>query len=117
MISFIGWPEVPEALRPKKLYISSGIKDIERGILVELGWEPIDVRLLETSTDAQRQVAIMAWLEGVRLGSIEASNTAAKYVELEMRACGLHSGGSETKVAELPSEDLDVLLDFGKVRV
>lgn len=84
--------------------------------LGEAGWSPIDYRSLPSGTMPERATAILHWLEGVRLGTITPQPAQAKFIELEMRACGLHTGkttGSKPKNSlEQNPGDLASLLDF-----
>jgi hypothetical protein len=109
------WPEVPEAQRPRRLPFLGVLDPESDEHLRALGWDPVDTRLLPSNTIEERSDAILAWLEGVRLGTITPQQNTGKLVELEMRACGLHTG---KRAAEKPPEEIDDnmddLLNFGK---
>lgn len=83
--------------------------------LVGLNWEPVDFRTLPSTSMEERQDAILAWLEGVRLGTITPQVHVAKILELEMRACSLHAGKvMDDKPAEISDETLGTILDWNK---
>jgi hypothetical protein len=115
---FIDWqsfPDVPEILRPKALFHASTIKQEDIKELQSKGWLPTDVRLLPDKEMEQRVQAVLAWLSGVRMGSIIPMQGQAKIIELEMRACGLHVGkAAQSTKKEIASDDLEAILDFGK---
>jgi len=108
------WPEVPQAQRPKKLFVASGIASPEVALLSTRGWELVDIRLLPAETDDERRTGIKACLEGIRLGSINATDGVAKYIELEAKIYGLlvqkESSGTDK---QLDGATLDELLSVG----
>ena len=108
-------PEVPEAERPRDLPVNVGIRAEDRAILRDLGWVPVDVRLLPSETVGQRVKAIFTTLEGARLGTITLSQSQLRALELEMKAVGL---GDNKPVKEdevqLSKATVDELLCFGK---
>lgn len=120
---FQHWPEVPKEQRPKRLYHRGIIAGWEPH-LTSLGWNVIDVRLLPNATDQDRADSLKCYLEGVRMGTIEAPKELAKWLELEARVYGLHAGkamgtGVSRKTLEYEGEDaesVDFVLDFGKNR-
>ena len=110
-------PEVPQNQRPKRLP--------HTGITVHLsvkaknsGWKPVDIRLMPNETDGDRAEAVKAYLEGIRLGTIDPDPKILKFLELEARIYGLSSGKSvaAVKPVELDGSDLAKVLDFGKTR-
>jgi hypothetical protein len=116
MVDFSDWPEVPRELRPKKLYYAVALGKPALLLLEKLGWDAINVRLMPDKTPEQKSEAIMAWLSGIRLGSIEANATVAKYVEMEMKAVGLLSGKAAAgKDIETDDGTMEDLLKFGKM--
>ena len=94
------WPEVPEDQRPKKLYHNHLMDEEDREHLVSLGWDPRDVRLLPSKSDADKAESLKAWLEGLRMGAIKLSQAVARYVEVEARILGLTSGKTPEKGTE-----------------
>jgi hypothetical protein len=117
----LDWPEVPPAMRPKKLP-HHGLDKATIDALKNLGWDPQDVRLLPNITDGDRAEALKAWLEGIRYGTIIMDPKAAKWLELESRVYGLHAGKgvTGTKSSSLDgslsdSDDnyVDIMLQFG----
>ena len=118
-MDFDNWPEVPPELRPKRLPHSGLISEAWSAELTRRGWEVVDVRLLPNETDHDRAEAVKAWLEGMRLGTIEIGKDAAKSLELEARVYGLLSlnkfGLSDVPMSSVDDEDsLDVVLSYGR---
>ena len=102
------WPEVPDEQRPKKLYHNYRMDEDDLKHLVDLGWDPRDVRLLPSKSDAEKAESLKAWLEGLRMGAIKLSQAVARYVEVEARILGLTSGkGPEKDAGEASYEGLD----------
>lgn len=93
------WPDVPVESRPKRLPHAGGISSEEIELLASKGWAPLDVRLMPADSDAQRGSCLKAWLEGIRLGTIEADGKIQRFLDLEARALGL------TSATRNPSED------------
>lgn len=113
------WPAAPEADRPKSLYVTENLPPIAEGWLLDSrGWQVIDVRLMANATDADRAEGVKAYLEGIRVGSIEPQLDQLRYLELEAKICGLLSNKSraDDMVPTVQGETLDKLLDFGKKR-
>jgi hypothetical protein len=113
-IDFLSWPAVPEKQRPKRLY-HAGVEPQEFEALISAGWAPEDVRLMASETDEEKASAIKAWLEGVRLGSIEPGKGIMRFVELEARIFGLMEakGRGAPKDTTLADEDVDELMNIG----
>lgn len=86
------WPDVPEDQRPKELYHNYRLDAEDAGLLMEKGWEPLDVRLLPNKTDADKAESLKACLEGLRMGAIKLQQGIARYIEVEARILGLTSG-------------------------
>lgn len=93
------WPAVPEAARPKPLYLAEVLADEELEVMVGLGWFPTDVRLMPGTTLPERQARCLAWFEGLMAGSIDKAASNLAILELEAKACGL------TALKELPKEE------------
>lgn len=119
-VDFSSWPEVPEAQRPKKLYVNKTLDPLQVLGLLQKGWELVDVRLLPGESDADRAAAVKAWLEGARQGSITVDPKELKHLELEARIVGLigsREGPSTTKdgveeAEETGEADIDAILSF-----
>jgi|TARA_R110002012_G_scaffold58368_1_gene151444 hypothetical protein len=114
------WPEAPEDERPKALYVSENLPEIVRGWLgSKQGWDIIDVRTMPNKSDADRAEGVKAFLEGVRVGSIEPGKDQLRYLELEAKICGLLSNKSraDDMVPTVKGDTLDKMLDFGKKRM
>jgi hypothetical protein len=115
-----GWPEAPAEERPKALFVYETVPDIARAWLEhKQGWKLIDVRVMPNTSDADRAEGVKAFLEGVRVGSIEPGKDQLRYLELEARICGLLSNKSraDDMVPKVKDATLDKMLDFGKKRM
>lgn len=126
---FLRWPIVPDEDRPKKLF-HMGLLDAELtdgssliDYLRERGWEPVDVRLMANRTDADRAEAIKGYLEGIRVGSIEADPKSAKFLEHELRVYGMAQGKtpsgprSDANDTDSTTQSVDIVLNsFGTGR-
>ena len=111
MPDFTAWPKTPK----RRIVYHCGIDDEDLAHLTGLGWDPVDVRLLPNDEDHQRGEAVKAWLEGVRLGSIDPRGQIAKYVELEARIYGLTLNKQVDRDKDkVDARDVDQLLDFKK---
>jgi len=118
---FASWPEVPNEQRQKKLFHCGLIGEKAAFGLRIKGWDPIDVRLLPNETDEHRRLALKAWLEGIRLGTIELDPRLAKWLELESKVYEIHKGVAEKPLNEDTLQDAgststNFVLDFGKDR-
>jgi len=115
-----GWPEAPAEERPKALFVYETVPDVSKAWLQhKQGWDVIDVRVMPNSSDADRAEGVKAFLEGVRVGSIEPGKDQLRYLELEARICGLLSNKSraDDMVPTVKDATLDKMLDFGKKRM
>ena len=111
------WPVAPEDERPKSLYIAEGLPDVVvRWLREQRGWRVVDVRAMPNRSDAERAEGGKAFLEGVRVGSIEPVKELLRYVELEARICGLLSNKqrADDMVPKVEGETLENILEFGK---
>ena len=90
------WPAVPEDQRPKRLPHSTVLRLEDQELLAAKGWRPMDVRLLPNNNDAERGEALKAWLEGIRMGTIEADAKLLRFLDLEARSLGLTSNRAQT---------------------
>lgn len=114
------WPAALEEERPKALYVTEVLPDVVLGWLTtRQGWDVIDVRTMPNVSDADRAEGVKAFLEGVRVGSIEPDKDQLKYLELEARICGLLSNKNraDDMVPTVKEATLDKMLDFGKKRM
>ncbi len=75
---------MPEAERPRPLYVRERLSQLDKTVLEELGWAPSDVRLIRDRSDRVR-----ATLEGASMGTIILDANERKNVEMEARVCGL----------------------------
>src|SRR3990167_97028 len=111
------WPEAPVEDRPKKLPHAGGIPSWDYEKLLSKGWAALDVRLMPNETDAQRAEAVKSWLEGVRMGVIEADAKLLKFIELECKVYGLSAGktpAEDNKKKHVDKQaDVRTLLSFG----
>jgi len=113
------WPPAPEEERPKALYVNEGLPRVVTDWLRDdRGWRVVDVRALPNRSDGDRAESVKAYLEGVRVGSIEASKDLLRYIELEARICGLLSNKqrADDMVPTVEGDTLEHILDFGKGR-
>lgn len=112
------WPPAPEDERPKALYVSELLPDVVGEWLAGQGWLVLDVRLLPNRSDGDRAEAVKAYLEGVRVGSIEPGKDRLRYLELEAKICGLLSNKSraDDSMPTVTEETLEKVLDFNSVR-
>lgn len=109
--SFMDWPVVPQELRPKSLFHMSNIPAEEQAALTEGGWKLVDVRLLPENTLEEKEFAVKAWLQGVRLKSIEPGRGQIHFSELEAKVYGLLLQKKPEVVKKgLEAEDLDGIL-------
>ena len=114
-IDWSSFPTVPDPQRPRLLYHVSRIAPQVVASLKNKGWEPTDCRLLPDNTLDDRATAVLAWLSGVRMGSIIPEIGQSKFIEMEMRCCGLYIGKQQsTKQDDIESDDLESILSFGK---
>ena len=111
-------PEVPKDQRPKRCP-HYGVDELTADFWREMGWEPVDVRLMPNLTDGDRAESVKAYLEGVRLGTIQSDAALLKFIELEARVYGLTSGkavSTKTRKANVSDEAIDSILSFGKTQ-
>jgi len=113
------WPGAPEDERPKALYVSDVLPEkVSSWLEEQQGWLIVDVRTMPNKTDGDRADAVKAFLEGVRVGSIEPGKEQLRYIELESKICGLLSNKqrADDYRPALDEETLDKVLDFSSVR-
>lgn len=114
-IDWSSFPTVQDSQRPRPLYHTSHIQTSTTTALKNKGWEPTDCRLLPDNTLDERATAVLAWLSGVRMGSIVPELGQAKFIEMEMRCCGLYIGKQQSaKQDDIKEDDLASILSFGK---
>lgn len=107
------WPKAPKPGTPLP---HDGMEPASLAKLRSLDWDPIDVRGMPVENMKDREQAVLAWLHGVRLGTILPDSKKARMVEVEARACGLMAAKTaRDDKPKLLGDDLDRLLDFGKV--
>lgn len=106
-------PQVAPKERPKRLPLASILSSEEEEHVRGLGWEPLDVRLMSNNDMNDRKEAVLAWLEGHRLGTITLTKIQLDAIELEMRACGLLSNKIEAVKAptKLKKSDVDEIFE------
>jgi len=116
-LDFSQWPVVPQEQRPKKLFYLGALDEEQALALTAAGWQPVDVRLLPQTTDDEQIAAIKAWLQGVRLGSIEAKASQVRFCELEGKVYGALSAKKASNDAPvMRKDDLDSILNFGGIK-
>jgi len=103
------WPNVPLEQRPKRLPHSCVLSEDDLELLASKGWQPLDVRLIPNGNDAERGEALKAWLEGIRLGTINADKDLLRFLDLEARALGLTSNRVQNEVARRGEIDVGSL--------
>jgi hypothetical protein len=116
-IDWDSFPDVntkkPGARRP--LFINTFLSPTQIEALERKGWQIIDVRTLPDDTLEQRASNVLSFLSGVRFGSIVATQTMFKFIELESRITGLYTAkGTQAKPKDLDPEDEEALLSFAK---
>ena len=113
MVDVDNLPTVPQAQRPKKLFVNNNLSSEEEEKAKFLGWSPEDVRLMPNESMHDRKEAVLACLEGHRMGTISLNRIQLESIELEMKACGLLSNKVEAPKEEskLSKDDVDGLLD------
>jgi hypothetical protein len=115
IIDWLSFPIVPDNQKPRQLYHTSRIAQQMVASLKNKGWEPTDCRLMPDNDLNQRATAVLAWLSGVRMGSIIPEIGQAKFIEMEMRCCGLYIGKQQSnKKDDIQDDDLESILSFGK---
>ena len=116
MLDVENWPDAPIEDRPKPLYVADRLSDEDTKHLSDKGWRVVDVRTLPNKTDADRQFAIKARLEGASRGSITMTRIELDALELEARAAGLlrqkEQTNAPTETAKLDKDNLDLILSF-----
>ena len=113
------WPGAPKDERPKALYVSEVLPaKVSAWLESKQGWVIVDVRTMPNKSDGDRAEAVKAFLEGVRVGSIEPGKEQLRYIELESKICGLLSNKNRADDCKptLDEETLDKVLDFSSVR-
>jgi hypothetical protein len=119
---FAAWPIVPTEDRPKRLPHTGLVNALDAEQLRAKGWDPQDVRLMPNRTDADRAECLKAYLEGIRLGTIEPNPKLSKFIEAELRTYGLSQGKApagpkskttDTAEADAYSKTLEDVLNFG----
>ena len=113
VIDWTLWPSVPQAKRQKKLFLASTLTEAQAATLTAKGWDLVDIRLLPAETDEERGAGLKACLEGIRLGSIVATDGVAKYIELEAKIYGLLSQKEQVTTKQLDAATLQELLSVG----
>ena len=109
------WPQVPQTSPRRQLFVADALDESTIALFNEKRYDIVDVRLLSSSSLELRADAVLATLEGARLGTIVLQPGQLKFLELEMRACGLHTGKRHIEDPDtLDGETMETLLDFGK---
>ncbi len=102
LVNYIGeFPEVPDAQRPRKLYVNYAVPPSIEATVTDKGWQVQDIRLLDELE------AVAATLEGVRTGSIALDGRIQRFLELEQRI--YEKGGvpdADDSDIKTPVEDL-----------
>lgn len=110
-------PQVPAKDSPKALFVNYNLEPLEVTNLYQKGWEAKDVRLLSCSNLKERQEIVLAWLEGLRQGTLEERPKLLDWLELEARVCGLATGKVvPTEKAKIDKKTVDQILDFTSSR-
>jgi hypothetical protein len=109
------WPVVPAG--EKRMLYHAGLEPSQVQSLTDNGWYLQDVRMMPSGSMEERREAVLAYLEGIRVGTIEPNTGQVRFIELESRACGLFTGKGEVpKPKELSEQDIEQTLDFGRRR-
>ena len=116
-------PVVPEDARPRMLYLNDDPGAHLAKTLTRQGYQLVDVRILPNRTDHDRAELVKAYLDGVRMGTLEADAELLSYLRLESQIYGLvgskdfgHAASKEKK-GKLEDEDLGTILGFGRRHV
>ena len=107
------WPRAPESGMP--LYVDIELSEKTKTALEERGWKIVDTRIMPNTNDSERADAWRAFMEGVRVGSIEPDKIKLRFLELEGKALGLlgaKGAPREAKKASLENKDIAQLLNF-----
>lgn len=109
------WPELPPDQRPQNLYVNYLIPEKAKESLHEKGWNVQDVRALPARTDGDRAEGVKAYLEGIRMGSIDADSKSRGHLELEAKIYGLldRKSGYGEKDSKLTKDTEELLRGFG----
>lgn len=111
------WPQLSEAQKGKKLFVNYTLEDNETQFLRDLGWEPTDIRVFDTTDLKARQAVVLAWLEGLRQGTLEPPPKLMEFLDLEARICGLSTGKVMPEDSKkLDQRTVDAALDFQSTR-
>lgn len=117
MIDAKEWPRVPDLQRPKPLFVAQVLEEEEETALVEKGWAVEDLRLWPNTSTSERQRLVLAWLEGLRVGSIAPTPRIYNTLELEAKTCGLTTAKEiQEKPKSLDEETIDTILDLQSPR-
>ena len=118
-VDFSTWPEASAKERPKALYVNESLTGDVASLLRVRGWNPVDVRLLPNTSDADRAEAVKCTLEGVRIGTIQADKERLRHLELEARIYGLtlNRDGPSEKPSGLQAHEIDDLLSYARADV
>ena len=113
----LDWPDVPAKMRPKPLFVVSVLTDGAAESMKAKGWAVTDLRLWPNTSMSERQALVLAWLEGLRVGSIQPTNRIFDVLELEAKTCGLTNlKQAPDKPKDLAEETVDAILDIKNTR-
>ena len=112
------WPQVPAPeFGKRKLFVAENLLQDDLEYLGKLGWQVVDVRLM---SQADRKSAVEAKLEGISMGSIQATKQQLEALELEMRVLKMllqkESGMPRDGAGTIPQDALEALGSIGSSR-
>lgn len=117
MLNSTNWPDVPANLRPKPLFVTSVLPADTVEAMKVKGWVVTDLRLWPNGIMSERQALVLAWLEGLRVGSIEPSGRLLDVLDLEAKTCGLTSlKQAPDKPKDLAEETIENILSIKNTR-
>ena len=113
----LNWPAVPAAMRPKPLFVNSVLDPAMQEDMESKGWAVQDLRLWPNTSITERQALVLAWLEGLRVNSIDPTPRIFDSLELEARTCGLtNMKQMPEKPKDLAEETIEAILNIKNTR-
>lgn len=103
---------VPEEKKPLYLYHCAYAPQIVQEAQSQ-GWTVVDVRLMPNKTDDDRRECVKAWLEGMRVGTIEVDIKRLKAIELEAKILGMVGQKPRESDSGMTDDDVNRYLDLG----
>lgn len=118
VVDLTTWPRIPAGEPAKPLYLIELLPDELQQDLNAKGWAVTDVRVMPCANMIERQKVVLAYLEGVRQGTIEITPRLLDFLDLEAQISGLKTGKAQTQEEKkIDSATLETLLDFRNHRI